>query len=216
MPDLKRCRTAGLWLAGGFLALVGIFHAQTLTWIAKFLLLSQSAEPADLILVLGGNFYGVRALMGAELGASGYAKKVMISGPPYHNQPESELSIRFLVEKGYRRETFISFPNHSNSTISEAIAVCPELRKLGASRVLVVTSSYHSRRANVVYNLFCPGVQFRSIAAPDDQFEPDRWWKTPRYRDVFFSEWKKLLGTLLWKYPSYQLNRLVALAIGRL
>jgi len=156
MPDFKRCRIARLWLAG-VLSLAGIFHAQTLTWTARFLLLSEPAEPADLILVLGGNFYGARALMGAELGASGYAKKVMISGPPYLNQPESELSIRFLVEKGYHRETFISFPNHSNSTISEAIAVCPELRKLRAGRVLVVTSSYHSRRANVVYNLFLAG-----------------------------------------------------------
>jgi uncharacterized SAM-binding protein YcdF (DUF218 family) len=197
------------------LALAIVSYPFVLTWAAKFLLLSQQPEPANLILVLGGNFWGPRVLTGAELGVRGYAPRVMISGPPYRNQPESDLAISFLEEKGYRKELFTSFPIYGKSTIEEAIAVCPELRRLGASRILLVTSAYHSRRANVVFRLFCPGLTLRSIAAPDTQFEPENWWKNERYRKIFFSEWTKLLGTIFWKYPAYELTRLGALLSGR-
>lgn len=200
-------RLAGVTLVGLLLAGI-IFYPVTLTWMARFLTLSQQPEPSDLVLILGGNFWGPRALMGAELGARGYAKKVLISGPPYHDQPESELSIRFLVDKGYRREMFLSFPNTTKSTAEEAIAVCPELNRLGAKKVLLVTSSYHSRRASLVFRLFCPDVRFRSVAAPDPQFEIENWWKIERFRRIFFSEWWKIFGTILWKYPQYKLERL--------
>jgi hypothetical protein len=121
---------------------------------------------------------------------------------------ESEFSILFLEEKGYRKDLFISFPIYAKSTIEEAIAVCPELKRLGASKILIVTSAYHSLRANVVFRLFCPGLTLRSIAAPDTQFEAENWWKNEHCRRIFFSEWTKLLGTIFWKYPAYELNRL--------
>ena len=199
---------AGMSLAGFFLV-AAILYPITLTWMARFLTLSQTPEPADLILILGGNFWGPRAVLGAELGARGLAKKVLISGPPYHGQPESELSIRFLVEKGYQREMFLSFPNGSKSTTEEAAAVCPELKRLHASNVLLVTSDYHSRRANLVFRLYCPGVRFRSVASDDGEFQVENWWKTERFRVIFFSEWEKILGTVFWQYPQHLLRRFV-------
>jgi uncharacterized SAM-binding protein YcdF (DUF218 family) len=185
------------------LVLAGLACPLMLTWMAKFLVLSQQPEPADLVLVLGGDFYGPRALLGAELGKLGYAPKVLISGGLYQNRPEGEFAIRFLVEKGYRRELFLSFPTTAQSTIEEAIAVCPELSRLGARRVLIVTSAYHSRRANLVFRLFCPGVRFRSIGAEDELFQADQWWKKPQCRAIFFSEWEKIVGTVFWKYPQH-------------
>jgi uncharacterized SAM-binding protein YcdF (DUF218 family) len=167
------------------------------------------------MLVLGDDFWGPRALTGTELGDRSYAPRVMISGPPYRDQPESELAIGFLEEKGYRRELFTSLPIYGKSIIEEAIAVCPELKRLGTNRILIVTSAYHSRRANVVFRLFCPGLTLRSIAAPDTQFEAENWWKNEHYRKIFFSEWTKLLGTVFWKYPAYELTRLGALLTGR-
>jgi uncharacterized SAM-binding protein YcdF (DUF218 family) len=212
---LKRYRR--FFRLGGIILLsllvaTAINYPFTLTWLAKFLVLSEPPEQADLVLILGGDFWGSRALMGAELGARGYAPKVLISGPPYVDRPESELSIDFLVTKGYRREMFLSFPIAVKSTTDEAIAVCPELNRLGAKKVLLVTSSYHSRRANIVFRLFCPSVGYRSVAARDDQFEVENWWKTERFRRIFLSEWEKLFGTLLWKYPQRQWKRVLGVA----
>jgi uncharacterized SAM-binding protein YcdF (DUF218 family) len=150
-----------------FILLAVIFLPSILTLLGRFLIFSQQPERANLILVLGGDFWGPRVLKGAELGTEGYASRVMISGPPYNDRPESDLAIRFLVEHGFRRELFVGVPMSAKSTIEESIAVCPELRRAGASKVLIVTSSFHSRRANIVFRLFCPGIQFRSIAAAD-------------------------------------------------
>jgi uncharacterized SAM-binding protein YcdF (DUF218 family) len=210
MLNTRTHRSMRLWAGSAVLfslGLAAIFYPFILNALARFLTLSQHPEPADLILVMGGDFWGPRALMGAKLGASGYAKKVLISGPPYNHQPESELSIRFLVEKGYRRDLFLGFAHSSTSTIDEAIALCPELKRLGAATVLIVTSPYHSRRANVVFRLFCPGLKYRSVASDDPQFEPVNWWKTPHDREIFFAEWTKLIGTVFWKYPVYELHR---------
>jgi uncharacterized SAM-binding protein YcdF (DUF218 family) len=211
MRDAKPRRTFRLWVASTAvicLLLAGIAYPLILTRMAQFLLLSQKPEPADLILILGGDFYGPRALLGAELGKLGYAPKVLISGALYQNRPEGEFAIRFLVERGYRRELFVSLPSTTQSTIEEALAVCPELDRLGARRVLIVTSAYHSRRSNVVFRLFCPGVRFRSIAAADAHFEAEYWWKKPQCRRIFFSEWEKIIGTVIWKYPEHNLKRL--------
>lgn len=197
---------AGLLLLS--LLVSAIFYPLTLTALAKFLIFSERPAPADLIVILGGDFWGPRALAGAKLGAEGYAKHVLISGPPYNDRPESELSIRFLVEKGFRRDLFISFPNMTRSTVEEAIAVCPELHRLAARNVLLVTSEYHSRRANLVFRLFCPDVRFRSFAALDTQFEAENWWRNGRYRRVFYTEWEKIFGTIFWEYPQRRLTLL--------
>jgi uncharacterized SAM-binding protein YcdF (DUF218 family) len=209
--NIKVGRVLGLSAVG--VALTGLllaaaFYPSVLTRLAMFLTLSEQPEKVDLILVLGGDFWGPRALKGAELGSRGYAKRVLISGPPYRDRPESELSIQFLIEKGFPRDLFLSFPNTTSSTIEEAIAVCPELHRLGAKRVLIVTSAYHSRRANIVFRLFCPEVHFLSTATPDTQFEAQNWWKTPRYRNIFFSEWEKIVGTVFWEYPKHNLKLL--------
>src|SRR5260370_2874006 len=145
---IARCYgTFRLWVAGTalvFLLLGGIAYPLTLTWLAKFLLLSQRPEQADLILILGGDFYGPRALLGAELGKLGYAPKVLISGALYQNRPEGEFAVRFLAERGYRRELFVIFSSTTQSTLEEPIPLCPCLDRPAASSVLIVTSASHA------------------------------------------------------------------------
>src|SRR5258708_21245133 len=79
--------------------------------LGEFLLEADQPERSDAILVLGGDFWGARVLKGAELGIQGFAPRVLISGPPYRNRPQSELAIEFLVQKGYPKALFVSLPN---------------------------------------------------------------------------------------------------------
>ncbi len=171
--------------------------------LGRYLVSAQSPQPADLILVLGGDFWGPRVVKGADLGMQHYAPLVLISGPPYKGRPEGEFAIDFLVAHGYPRRLFQSFGHHAPSTIGEAMALRPELLRRGVKRVLLVTSNYHSRRAAIVFWLFCPGIRFIAISAPDFLYHPDEWWKDPSSRKLFFSEWSKILGTLFIEYPKY-------------
>ncbi len=181
----------------------------TLTAVGNFLVDSQPPQQADLVLVLGGDFWGPRVLTGAELARLRYAPFVLISGPPYRDRPEGEFAVDFLVQHGYPSELFQVFASDAQSTIAEANALRGELERRHVKRVLLVTSSYHSRRATIVLTLFCPGVRFISIPAPDSHYHAAGWWNDDSSRQLFYSEWTKILGSVLVAYPTYVVSRLL-------
>ena len=188
--------------------LLAIGWQGVLATLGGLLVDAERPERADLILVLGGDFWGPRVIEAAELGRHGYAPVVLISSPPYAGRPEGELAVEFLVKRGYRREMFAVFPHNATSTVAEANAVRGELERRGVHRVLLVTSNYHSRRAAIVFRLFCGGIRFISVPAADPNYPADRWWKGEGSRNVFYSEWVKIAGSLLIAYPRYLVSRL--------
>lgn len=173
-----------------------------LPWIGEWLVSSDTPEPADLIVVLGGDFWGRRVVEAADLGLRGYAPHVMISGPDYWSRPEGkfvpegEMATRFLVEKGYPRGLFWTFRHHAASTIEEGKVLATELKRLKAKRVLIVTSNFHSRRTSLIFHSVLPFTEVRVIGAPEEYFQPESWWKTPGGRRLVQSEWSKIMGTI--------------------
>ncbi len=178
-----------------------------LSFLGSGLVDSEAPQPSDLILVLGGDFWGPRVVKAAELGRAGYAPLVLISSPPYWGRPEGLLAVDFLVKRGYPRGMFDIFPHTAPSTIAEATVLAGELSRRQAKRVLLVTSSYHSRRAAIVFRLFCPGIHFISVPATDLNYDLRGWWKSRAARQIFFSEWVKIIGTVTIGYPTYLLSR---------
>ena len=188
-----------LLAAIGFLLVLS--RSTWLPWIGEWLVSSDTPEPADLIVVLGGDFFGRRVVAAAELGLKGYAPHVMISGPDYRANgtlyPEGDLATRFLVEKGYPRSLFWTFSHHEGSTIDEAKVLAPELKRLKARRILIVTSNYHSRRASLVFHALLPFSEVRVIGVPEEAFQPESWWKTQAGRQLVQSEFQKIAGTIV-------------------
>ena len=180
----------------------GVRWQATLAALGSFLVCSETPRAADLILVLGGDFYGPRIFTAAELALKGYAPKVLISGPPYRGQPEEqarpegEFAIALLARQGYRTDSIESFGHTARSTIEEALALRPELARRGVKRVLLVTSAHHSRRALIVFQMLCSGIHFVSVPAPDPFYHADRWWRGESSRRLFVSEWSKIAGSV--------------------
>jgi len=205
-------RGVGLWTAGilvlfaALLALAAIRWQTVLTCLAGFLVDTQPPQRADLIVVLGGDFWGPRVVTGAELAKQHYAPVALLSGPPFQGRPQGEMAIDFLAQKGYARDLFEVFSSAAQSTIAEANDLRGELARRHVKRVLLVTTSYHSRRAKIVLTLFCPGVQFISIPSPDLHFHVAEWWKDDKSRTLFFSEWSKIFGTVFLSYPRYLIS----------
>lgn len=200
------------WFLGLPLVLIIILSVLLIRWqstldcMGEYLVSSEQPQPADLILVLAGDFWGPRVVKGADLGMQHYAPLVLMSSTPYQGRPDGELAIEFLVKQGYPARLFQYFNHNSRSTIEEALALRPELARRGVKRVLLVTTAYHSRRAEIVFRLFCPGIRFVAIPA-SDPYRPDGWWKDSNSRMLFFSEWRKILGTVLLVYPKYLLGK---------
>jgi uncharacterized SAM-binding protein YcdF (DUF218 family) len=184
-----------------------VWRTRILTLVGYSIIDSEAPRHSDLILVLGGDFWGPRVVKGADLAVQGYSTAVLISGPPYNQQPEGELAVNFLVSRGYPRSLFAVFAHHADSTVGEALALAGELKSRGVKQVILVTSAYHSRRAAIVLGLFCSGVRFISVPAADPHYLPEQWWRNENYRRVFVSEWSKILGSVLFEYPKYLLFR---------
>jgi len=208
-PVLRRWPYRWLFIVAIALAVLALAAWRPiLAGLGEFLVSPQTPQPADLILVLGGDFYGARVIEGANLAVESYAPLVLISGTMYGARPEGVAAIQFLTARGYPRRLFQSFLQDASSTIGEALALRGELARRGVKRVLLVTSAYHSRRASIVFRLFCPGIRFITIGAPDEHYHPRVWWEDPSSRRLFFSEWTKIFGTVLFEYPKYLIERL--------
>ncbi|MGH9558174.1 MAG: YdcF family protein [Bryobacteraceae bacterium] len=152
-------------------------------------------QKADIALVLAGDGLGNRVIEAGELVREGYAPKALVSGPwGIYGNYECDLAIPFAEKAGYPASYFLHIHHQGTSTLGEARAVVPELRRLGAHSVLLVTSDYHTRRAGNVFRSVAPDLTFYVVAARDPYFSAHGWWKNREGRKTFLIEWMKTLA----------------------
>jgi uncharacterized SAM-binding protein YcdF (DUF218 family) len=168
-------------------------------WLAALGSYLVRAEPpvrADIIVVLAGDFSGNRILMAGDLVRRGFASKALISGPSgAYGMYESDLAISFAVRHGFPESYFISLPNDARSTRDEAGDVLAALKQRHVQRVDIVTSDFHTRRAGNIIRAQAPGFEIHMVAAPDQYFSADGWWKNRDGRKTFLLEWTKTVAT---------------------
>jgi uncharacterized SAM-binding protein YcdF (DUF218 family) len=172
--------TSRLWLAG----------------LGGYLVHAEPPVPADMVVVLAGDFTGNRILLGGDLVKQGFSKTALISGPSgAYGLHESDLAIQFAVRHGYPESYFIPLPNDARSTVVEAQVVIGELRRRQARKIDIVTSNYHTRRAGNIFRSQAPDLEIHMIAAGDPYFAPDGWWSNRDARKTFLLEWMKTIAT---------------------
>jgi uncharacterized SAM-binding protein YcdF (DUF218 family) len=192
-------RRRSRWLLFATLATIAVLALSYTIWLSalgRYLIRDEPSGPADAAVVLAGDFTGSGILTAAELLRQGLVPKILVSGPgSEYGLHESDLAIPFAVRKGYPQSYFLPLPNESRSTAQEAQCVIPELRKLGAHRVDVVTRNFHTRRAGRIYRSQAPDMEFHFIAARGYSFDPDHWWKDREQRKEFLMEWLKTVAS---------------------
>jgi uncharacterized SAM-binding protein YcdF (DUF218 family) len=176
---------------------------ELLRLLGRSIVKSDVPQVADLILVLGGDFYGPRVVRAADLAMQGFAPYVLISGPPYAEGYECDRAIEFLVKHGYPRHLFLCYRHHASSTIEEVVLLRPEIRRLNPKRIILVTSNYHSLRAYLLFRLKMPFWSFQMVAANDSHFDPEHWWEYASQtkfwkHEVLSLGWNVLIGQ--WFY----------------
>ncbi len=169
-----------------------------LTALGGYLVAAGPATHADAAVVLAGDYSGRRILKGGELVRSGMAPYVLVSGPSNccYGQVESDIAIGFAVKHGFPESYFVGFPNSGLSTREEGAWVVAELRRRHVHTVDIVTSNYHTHRSGLIYHALAPDLEIHMVAAPDQYFTPDGWWKTREGRKKFIQEWSKTLTAL--------------------
>lgn len=168
-----------------------LFRVPLLQACGHFWVVDDAPGPADAVMILGDdNLQGDRATRAAELYRAHWAPRVVASGRPlrpYLSIPD--LMRRDLQIRGVPDSAILSYPRPVGNTREEAEA----LRKLaidhGWRHVLVVTSSYHTRRARFIfYRVWPKDFEFRIISAHDSDFDPDSWWRSREGLKLVFHE----------------------------
>jgi uncharacterized SAM-binding protein YcdF (DUF218 family) len=149
----------------------------------QFLTVESGDTKADELVVLGGG--DGRAMRAAVLFRQGAAPGVLVTG---YGDCESNVE---LLEKNGVPASVITLEPKASTTLENAKFSIPLLRKLGAHRVILVTSWFHSRRAMACFEHFAPDMRFYSRPSYLD-YQPEKLNREGFSEHVNF-EYAKLL-----------------------
>jgi uncharacterized SAM-binding protein YcdF (DUF218 family) len=157
----------------------------------EFWVVDEPPETSDVIVVLSGDNYDAeRATRAASLFKSGMAPRVVATGRALRSYATTtDLMKRDLVEHGVPDSAIVPFTHKADDTRDEAAAVSEFVRSHGWKKILLVTSNYHTRRSQYIYEHVLPSNdQLLTVAAPDSNYDPNYWWRTRTGVKIFFHE----------------------------
>jgi uncharacterized SAM-binding protein YcdF (DUF218 family) len=178
-----------------------LFRAQYLPALAHWLDVGQRPVHADYLMLLGGDD-NTRPFAAAALVKAGFAPRVIFArGESLSNDEEGilpsdeEICRSILVRRGVPEEAITEIDAACESTFDEAQAMAKFFASgPPPSRVLVLTSDYHTRRARWVFqHVLGPRfAQLTFVSAPTDDFPAERWWCSYEAFGTVMSEYLKL------------------------
>lgn len=200
--ELKRFLIRGAFVAAPLL----LISALTFPRLGAWLVVEDPLEKADAVIVLGGTLYE-RPMEAVELYREGWVPRIYLFQEiadwgeallvernfPYTR--EVDLQIEVMGRLGVPSEA-IGILDAANSTAEEADHVLALVTREKFSRVIVVTSKQHTRRARLVMNRKMNPAGVRVIVRPSrfDRSDVDRWWTNRSTLRFTLFEMQRLLG----------------------
>ncbi|MFZ3214572.1 MAG: YdcF family protein [Candidatus Acidiferrales bacterium] len=173
------------------LAILYLVRVPLLRFAGEFWIVDDPPENSDAIIVLSGdNYDAVRASRAAALFRSGAAPRVVATGHFLRAYASTtDLMKRDLTDHGVPPSAIIALDHRAEDTLEEAAAVSEFVAAHGWKKILLVTSNYHTRRSEYIYErTLPPGTQLRVISAPDTDYDPQSWWRSKEGLRLFFHE----------------------------
>ena len=182
--------------------LVFAFRAQILTGVADYLIIEDSLQPADAIVLLNGD-YDTRPFRAGDLYLQGLAPKIIIARA--ENTPavdlglvpnDTDISVGVMQKLGVPPEKIIilPLPGGTTSTFDEAALVKKYIQANQLHRIILVTSAFHTRRARWIFKKTFAGlpVTLEMAAAAHIGFDHTNWWKNETGLITLNNEYVKL------------------------
>jgi uncharacterized SAM-binding protein YcdF (DUF218 family) len=165
--------------------LLGIAASCSFCKLPDLLTIDQSPEKADAIVVLAGDSDGSRVERAAQLFHEGYSDKLIISGGSiYRDVTWASLIRKRALELGIPADNII-LQERSVTTWEDAYYSTEILHSMKATKVLVVTSSWHSRRSIACFNRADANILW--ISTPCTA-HGKQWWRDPNTTRAVISE----------------------------
>lgn len=199
---MKRHLTRGAVI----LAPILLVSALTLPRLGSWLVVRDPLARSDAIIVLGGTMYE-RQLEAVDLYAEGWAPRIYLfreladwgelalveRGVPY--TPVVDVQIEAMLRLGVPRDAILIL-DRAGSTAQEADFVRELVTAQKMSRVIVVSSMQHTRRARLVMRRKLAGTGADVIVRPSryDRSDVERWWSQRATLRFTLFETQRLLG----------------------
>ncbi len=178
------------WIcAGGAVAILMVFAVN-----AGRILVVDAPERSDVILVLAGETEH-RPARALELLTQGYGQRLVLDVPAvgkFYGFTQAQLArdyVKSLPQAGAVEICLIE----GLSTRDEARDAEGCLGQRKGSRVLIVTSDFHTRRALSTFRQEVQGKSFSVAAAHDDAQFGVRWWRHRQWAKTCVDEWLRLV-----------------------
>lgn len=174
--------------------LVGLFLFGILFWqLGNYLELQDDPQQADAIVVISGG--GMERIeKGITLLKDDYASYLVLSGAAYDDGTSNAASMRlFALQSGVPDEQIL-LDEDSLNTYENAFDVEKILKEHNLKKIILVTSSYHQRRA---YNTFKYVLgdenEIINVPAKPDFWDASLWWKNDKSKHLVLTEIVKIL-----------------------
>lgn len=192
LAPLRRGWSGGkiAWVLGG--ALVAVIAGLAIN--AGTFLVVDAPERADVILVLAGETEH-RPAHALELLNQGYGRKVIIdvpSGAKTFGFTDAELAQKY-IQSLPQAALVGTCAIDGLSTRDESHDAEKCLAREAGSRVLIVTSDFHTRRALSIFRHEVKGKSFSVAASRDDTQFGSRWWEHRQWAKTLVDEWLRLV-----------------------
>lgn len=208
-PRARRRLTVGVLLTAALVVLAVVAHRPALRLIGRALVVEDTLAPADAIVVVaGGN--PIREALAAGLYRQGLAPRVIVSNDltPERERKLIALGVRALDRQGESRLALeklgvpaiaiVALSPTVTTTETELRLVAETARSRGWRRVILVTSSHHSRRVKLVWAREGPaGIEGLVASTPDGDFPRGEWWRKRRQAETLLHEYLGLAALYL-------------------
>lgn len=159
---------------------------------------TASISPCDVILVPGGSHPQLMQ-KAAEIYRKGLAKYILVSGSKNKKLPNYPSEAAFLKEIAVKEgipEDAIICEDKATNTYENALFSYEEIRRRGldADKVILISKSYHSRRALFTYQKVFPATTKFFVASVTDNrgITRDNWFTKEEYVKIVMGEVEKM------------------------
>ena len=188
------------WLWGILFSAIILFFFRTPVFeeLGNFLVFQDELEPSDAIVVLAGSSTGNRIEEAVRLFDNGMGKVLVFSGYSYYPGMDSHRGMKqYAIKLGVPDDKIVAQKATGEiSTWGEALANIKLLERLKAKSLILVTSSFHTRRSHLVYERAIKSlnmdITLRVQPAYDPKVPYPGWWEIRSGKKKVFEEYIKL------------------------
>jgi uncharacterized SAM-binding protein YcdF (DUF218 family) len=151
-------------------------------------------QPVDAIIVVSGGDTNARTDKAIELYKDGWSNKLIFSGAAEDKLgPSNAAVMEKRAETAGIPKSMIYVDESSETTHQNAANVQTILTYHNIHSVILVTSGYHQRRANLEFSKLVPNISIKNDPVANDRDWSIWWWTGPRGWTLAVTELFKII-----------------------